>query len=307
MERTWTIWTTAALTVMIGVTPARSPALADPGLLLIAHGSPSAEWNERVLDFGRQVAEEVRKSGQFKAVRTAMMEMAKPDIPTAVAELEAEGCDRIVAVPLFVFPTGHTHFDVPAALGIYSSPRTRAVLAEEGAQAARPNVPVTVTGTLSEGQVLRSYALDQVRRLSKSPKEEALVVVAHGDPEHQLLIDRLMRQVTTYCCGETGISYGDWAFIGMDLSYAVRAIKTALEHKKRVLVVGLYIGTSPAEMHRHMAAATKESEKGAYSFDGRDVVFSDEAIIGHPDCLRWVLDAAQAAISPVTAQGGPNP
>ncbi len=219
-------------------------------------------------------------------------------IPTAVAELEAEGCDRIIAVPLFVAPTGHTHFDVPAVLGIYCSPRTSTVLVREGAQPARPKVPIIVTQTLSEGQVLPSFALDQVRKLSKSPKEEALVIVAHGDPEHQLLADRLMRQVTTYCCGEAGISYGDWAFIGMGQEYltqGVPAIKTALEHKKRVLVVGLYVASSAATIHRRVAA-TQQRDKGFDPLRGKDVALSDETIIGHPAFRRWVLEAAQAGL-----------
>jgi len=304
MQCTPTTWALGALAVMIGVAATQSPALADPGLLLIAHGSRSAEWNKPVLDFGGQVAEEVKKTGRFKAVRTAMLEAAKPDIPTAVAELEAEGCDRIIAVPLFVAPSAHTHFDVPAVLGIYTSPRTSRVLVQEGAQAARPKVAITVTQTMSEGQVLPKYALDQVRKLSKSPKEEALVILAHGDPEHQLLADRLMRQVTTYCCGEAGIGYGDWAFIGMGqeyLSHGVPAIRTALEHKKRVLVVGLYVASSAAKIHRRVVAM-QQPGKEFDPFRGKEVIFSDEAIIGHPDSLRWVLDAAQGGISPVPAK-----
>ena len=304
MQYRSTLWMRGAVAVVLGVLSSWSSALADPGLLLIAHGSPRPQWNKPVLEFGRAVADEVKKSGRFKAVRTAMLEAAKPDIPTAIAELEAEGCDRIVAVPLFVAPTGHTHFDVPAMLGIYCSPRTSTVLAAENAQPARPKVPITVTQTMSEGEVLPKYALDQIRKLSQSPKDEAIVILSHGDPEHQLLAERLMRQVTTYCCGESGIGYGDWAFIGMGQEYlaqGVPAIKTALEHKKRVLVVGLYVSSSAAQIHRRVAAVERGG-KAFYPFRGKDVVFSSEPIVAHPDFLRWVLDAAQAGIAPPPAQ-----
>jgi hypothetical protein len=252
-----------------------------------------------VFDIGRREAEEVKKSGRFKAVRTAMLEAAEPDAPAAVAELEAEGCDRIVAVPLFIAPSSHTHFDVPAVLGIYSCPRTSAALAQHGARVSRPKVPITVTRTISGGQVLPEYALDQVRKLSTSPKEEALVILAHGDTMHQPLVERLARQVTTYCCGEAGISYGDWAFIGHGDAYVSRgvpAIKTALDHKKRVLVVGLFLSLAPAQIHRRVATA-QPGDEGFAPFRGREVVFSDEPIIGHPALLRWVLqEGAQAAI-----------
>ena len=293
----------STLALMVAVGGAASPAPADPGLLLVAHGSPSPEWNRPVLDFGRRVAEEVEKSGRFKAVRTAMLEAAQPDIPTAVAELESAGCDRIVAVPLFVAPTGHTHFDVPAMLGIYSSPRTAAVLSQEGAKAARPRVPIVLTQTMSEGEVLRKYALDQVRKLSKSPKDEAIVLLAHGDAEHQLLADRLMRQVATCCCGTAGIGYGDWAYIGVGqeyLTHGVAAIKTALEHKKRVLVVGLYVSSNASRIHQRCVATMRQRGSGTDLFAGSDVVMSDDAIVTQPEFLRWVLDAAHAALSGAT-------
>jgi sirohydrochlorin ferrochelatase len=280
-------------------------ALAEPGLLLIAHGSPSAAWNGPVLDLGRRVADEAARGGTFKAVRTAMLEAVQPDVPTAVAELEAEGCDRIVAVPLFIAPSGHTHFDVPAVLGIYASPRTTNLLAQEGARIARPKVPITLVETLSEGEVLSAFVVDEVRKLSRSPKDEALVVLAHGDPEHHLLVDRLLRQIVTGCCGATGVAQGDWAFIGVGQEYlanGVPAIKAAAEGKKRVLVVGLYLSTSAAKLHRRALAMTHHREPGQDPghdpLQGHDVVFSEGAVIDHPSLIPWILASAQAALDP---------
>ncbi len=290
-------WTMLPLMVVLG--GARSQAIADPGLLLIAHGSPNAEWNKPLLDFGRRAAEEAGKGGRFKAVRTAMLEAAKPDVPTAVAELEAAGCDRIVAVPLFVAASGHTHFDVPAALGLYWSETTAAALAAEGAKPARPKVPITLVPTLSESDVLSGYALDQVRKLSRSPKEEALVLLLHGDPEHELLIDRMLRQVAARCCGETGIGYSDWASIGVGQEYrsnGLAAIRSALEHKKRVIVVGLYISSSAARIHQRSMGG-KQRAADSDPLHGKDVVFSNEPIVTHPELLRWVLQAAHAAVA----------
>jgi sirohydrochlorin ferrochelatase len=282
---------------------ASSAAFADPGLLLVAHGSPSPEWNRPVLDLGTRVADEVGKRGGFKAVRTALLEAAQPDVPTAVAELESAGCDRIIAVPLFVAPTGHTHFDVPAVLGIYSSPRTSATLAEEGAVAARPKVPITLTQTLAEDEILLKYALHEVQKLSKTPQDEALIVLAHGDPEHDLLAHRLMRRVTTYCCGEAGIGYGDWAFIGVGqeyLSQGVAAIDTALKHRERALVVGLYLSTTAAKIHSRSVAAKPNRPANADLFAGKDVALSEGAIIQHPEFFGCVLDTAYAAIAEPT-------
>lgn len=296
-----TLQTAFALTLLLTA----NSALADPGLLLVAHGSPDPRWNQPVLELGRRVAAMAATGSPFKAVRTAMLEAVKPDIPTAIAELESAGCDRIIAVPLFVAQSGHTHFDVPAALGIYSSPKSDRLLAEEGLAVLRPRVPIVVTSTLSEGDLLRGFALAEIQKLSKTPGDEAIVLLAHGDPEHHLLVDRLMREVTTWCCGRKGISYGDWAFIGVGQEYpshGIGAIKAALDQKKRVLVVGLYVSTSAAKIHQRSLAGRRHQPAQADPLQGRDVAFSEGSLIEHPDFPRRVLETALAAAKPAPAR-----
>ncbi len=280
------------------------PAAAEPGLLLIAHGSRSAAWNQALVDFGQRVSEEVRKTGQYRSVRTAMLEAAPPQISTALAELEGEGCDRIVAVPLFIAPTGHTHFDVPAALGIFFSPRTVAALEEEGLRPARPKVPVVMTPTLAESDVLAQFVTDETRKLSRGPEDEALVILTHGDPDHALLVERLMRRIATQACGATGIRYADWASVAMGQEYRTRglpAIEEALRHKRRVLVVGVYVATSAAALHqRAMAHGPRSNEPRP-----GEVVFSEATLVTHPALVRWVVQSARAALGPGGA-GGPS-
>lgn len=284
-----TIWLTSGM------------ALAKPGLLLVAHGSPQPEWNKPVLDFGKRVAEAAKRGGEFSAVRVGLLESAQPDIPTALAELESAGCDRVIAVPLFVADSGHTHFDVPAALGVYASPRTARIMAAEGATPARPKVPITMTNTLAEGDLLRRFALDEVKKLSRSPKEEAIVVLAHGDPEHNLLVDRLMRDITSYCCGEAAINDADWAYIGVGqefLSQGMGAILAAAERKKRVIVVGIYVSTSAAKIQKRVTKPGHHGQPATGALAHRDVVFAEGAIVDHPQFLNWVLDSARAALAP---------
>lgn len=278
-------------------------ASADPGLLLVAHGSPRAEWNQPVLEVGRRVAVEVLKAGRFKAVRTAMLEAAEPSIPTAVAELEAEGCDRIVAVPLFIAPSGHSLFDVPTMLGLHSSPRQLAALRAEGATPATSKVPILLTQTLDEGDLLASYVLEQVRELSRSPGEEAVVVLAHGDPDHQPAVDRILREATTRSCGEVGIRYGDWACIGMGQGYAsegVAAINRAAARKPRVLVVGLYLSSTARDLHERALHSIHQRSPGLDPFHGADVAFSTRRLTDDPALVRWVIEAANAAFDPIS-------
>lgn len=297
-----------SVTVMLGFSQMHVPrAHAEPGLLIIAHGAPTTQWNAPVLELGRRVAAQAHKDGRFKAVRTAFLECAQPDLPGAIAELEAEGCDRIIAVPLFIAPSGHSHFDVPAVLGIYSSREIKAVIAKEGGRIAQPNVPITLTETLDGSNILPAFALDQVRKLSESPADEALILIAHGDPGHQRLVDRMMRRTMAYCCAHAGIDYADWAFVGMGQEYmdAVHAVLEALEHKKRVLVVGLYVSSSAKSINRRaMRIARSTSKDTANPLEGKPVVFSEQGVISHDGVVEWVLDSATAALAPLPSDHG---
>jgi hypothetical protein len=281
-----------------------SIAAADPGLLIIAHGARSESWNDPVLEFGEKVAREAIKQGRFKAVRTAMLEAAQPDVPRAVAELEAAGCDRIVAVPLLIAPSGHSHFDVPTVLGIYCSAEVNAAIEEEGGAVARPKVPIILTQTI-DAETLCAFAADQVRQLSRNADEEAVVVIAHGDADHHGLVDNLMRRITTYCCGQAGIDYGDWAFVEVGQSYIQEGIPSIVEaarHKKRVLVVGMYVSSSARTIHeRAMGRTPDASSRFARFFQEHDVEFSTQGVVTHPDAVRWVLETADRALRPLSA------
>ncbi len=268
-----------------------------PALLVLAHGSPSTAWNQPVLDLGARIAQSALETGRFGAVRTAMMEFGKPAIPAAVAELEASGCSRIIAVPLFVMPTDHTHFDLPAVLGLYSSAR-KGAHAEEHSGITCSRIPITLTETMSgDNRLLPEYALAEVKKLSKSPSGEAIVLLAHGAPTHELLCDQVMRRIAAYCCGKTGIQYADWAYIGVGQGFqseGVPAIRRAAEAKDRVLVVGLYLAAH-AQLIRDRAVKADSHTYGQETMDisGKEVLFSNEAIVASPHVVDWVLDSAR--------------
>lgn len=275
-------------------------AAKKPGLLVIAHGSPSPAWNEPVLKLGAEIARTAMETGRFGAVRTALMEFSEPSIPTAVAELEAFGCSRIIAVPLFVMSTGHTHFDVPAVLGLYSSARTDEHVEEHGG-AVRCRIPITLTETMSEDErLLPQYALQEVEKLSTSSSEEAIVFLAHGDPDHELLCERVMRRIASYCCARTGIEYADWAYIGVGQEFASKGlpvIRRAAERKQRVLVVGLYVASDAQRIRdRALKADTRSHGERETVISGSEILFSRDGIISCPLVVNWVVESACAAV-----------
>ena len=80
-------------------------------LLLMAHGSPDPAANAPIA----RVAERVRASGRFAAVRVAFLDLNAPAIPDALDELAASS-GRIVALPYFLQLGGHVAEDLPTLI-----------------------------------------------------------------------------------------------------------------------------------------------------------------------------------------------
>ncbi|MCC6125152.1 MAG: hypothetical protein IT426_09340 [Pirellulales bacterium] len=284
-------------------------ARGDSGLLLAAHGAPNPQWNQPVLELGGAVASLAASEGSFKAVRTAMLEYAQPDIPSAVKELEKAGCRRVVVVPLFIAPSDHTVLDLPEALDLEKSPEGFPSQAA-WAKPSSSSLPLKITGALDEGTLLAEFALRQVKQLSRDPAREALVILAHGDPRHRKLLDRKMARIAAYCCGRTGIDDGDWAYIEMGqeyLSEGVAAVERGLKNKSSVIVVGLYLATSAEQLHRSVVARAMAQKKiESDPLAGKPVAFSSEGVVRHPGLSQYVLDAAVKALAdrPAAAAAG---
>jgi len=79
------------------------------GLILFAHGARDPRW---ALPF-EAVAERVRATQPGVSVRLAYLELMSPSLPSAGAELVAEGCATITIVPLFLGAGGHVRKDLP--------------------------------------------------------------------------------------------------------------------------------------------------------------------------------------------------
>ena len=125
---------------MPSATPA--PAAGPPiGLLVVGHGSRREEANETL----RAVAAMVAARGSFHAVRPAFLELVSPTIAEGYAALVADGCERIVVHPYFLFPGNHSTHDIPAAL------------------ATCTEVPWIVTAPLGTHPALVEVVLDRVR------------------------------------------------------------------------------------------------------------------------------------------------
>lgn len=82
------------------------------GLLLVGHGTRSADGTRQFLDLAGQLAEAVSPA----AVEPACLELQQPDIATGVRRLVERGVSAIVVCPLLLFAAGHAKDDVPGAI-----------------------------------------------------------------------------------------------------------------------------------------------------------------------------------------------
>lgn len=301
------------------VEPRLSHRYSAPGLLILTHGSPSQNWKKSV----SELTEKVRKANQekkiFHAIAEAHLEFCQPDAAAGIAALEKAGCNRIIVVPAFIFPTSHSHFDVPAVLGLYSSPSIRKALLEEHARIAAPTVPVTMTQTLSEGDLLKQFVIDEIKKISQNPSNEVLILIAHGDENHYGLIDPIMKNIVTSACGQCRMAEGNWAYCEVGQSYNETVVPLISEYSiqgKRPLVVGLYLAASarkidqigrmfPKTIAMMPASNNTKSEKVSLKDAGSkerkekqqgNTIFSDSELIHYSKTADFILQIASEAL-----------
>lgn len=79
------------------------------GIVLLAHGSRDPLWSEPV----QRVAQLLRSGQPGMRVACAYLELATPDLDTAVVELKAAGARAIHVLPLFLGVGKHLREDLP--------------------------------------------------------------------------------------------------------------------------------------------------------------------------------------------------
>ncbi|MBX3652759.1 MAG: CbiX/SirB N-terminal domain-containing protein [Ramlibacter sp.] len=114
------------------------------GHILFAHGSRDPQWRQPM----EAVAQRLRAQRPDAPVRCAYLELTAPDLPTAAAELIAEGARSVRITPLFLGTGKHAREDLP-------------VLVEQLRQ-AHPNVAFSLQAAVGEDPRL----LDLIARIA---------------------------------------------------------------------------------------------------------------------------------------------
>jgi sirohydrochlorin cobaltochelatase len=142
------------------------------GLLLVGHGTRDERGLAEFGDLARQVA---ALATDFQ-IEPCFLELAQPDIPTAIGRLIDRGVRKIIVAPLMLFAAGHAKRDIPRAVE----------------EALRVQQPPALPGVL-DSQVAVTYlpALEcneQILELSRQRFTEALAGKPPVDAADTLLL-----------------------------------------------------------------------------------------------------------------------
>jgi hypothetical protein len=286
------------ITILMVLLSITSFAKEKTGLLIIAHGSPAKQWNQPVLDLKNNVKAllETKQITGFDEVRVALMEFTEPSVATVVKEMEDKGITKIYALPLFIAPSGHSVYDIPTILGLYYNKKMGDAMKEEGTKIVDTKAKITVGPSLDYGNVIEEILLERVNELSEDPKNEALVILAHGDEEFLPFWENLADETGNYILGKTGIEYYDKAFVEVGQSFAVNGVGTILsaaDKKDKVIVVGIYLSLGvkrmPAGSGMVMMGHTMESKT---MLEGKNIVYSDKGLLPSEKITEWIVNRA---------------
>ena len=199
-----------------------------PSLLIVGHGSRSAAGVAEYWDLARVVSETAPELD----VGCGFIELASPDLDTAVDRLVERGAASVVAVPLVLLGAGHMKDDGPAALhrGRHRHPTVRFAYARQ----------------LGLHPLVLAVAEDRIRSAvdegGDDPATTAVVLVSRGSSDPDANAD--LYKVARLLWDSRGLALVEPAFV----SLAQPSVPAALERCRllgaaRIVVVPYFLFT----------------------------------------------------------------
>lgn len=269
------------------------------GLLLAFHGAPSPNWTKLTGEIVEKVRDLNAKTPVFGAVDGADMEFnPNNDVVSGFGRLEKAGCDYVVVLPAFIYPTSHVQFDVVSILGLYSDAKMRDQLKEEGIRTVRTKLPTTVAPTFATGELLKNFVVSEAKSISTDAKNERLLVIAHGDEEYAGLVDRLTEPALD-AARELGFDEVRSAFCEMGQSFAKNVqpiVEQNTKDGKKTLIVAIYLASSAKSFVERVGTfGQTDAEKAAISLDGLNFECSTGRLGDFKETPDWIFETARAA------------
>jgi len=214
-----------------------------PALLLIGHGSRSAAGVDEYWRF----ADVLRRAAGDVKVGCGFIELAEPDLDTAIDALASDGVTTVGAVPLVLLGAGHMKNDGPAAL--------------ERGRRRHPRVRFEYGRALGIHPLVLASAEDRIREAvgDDDPGELAVVLVGRGSSDPDANAD--LYKVGRLLQDSRVLGFVEPAFV----SLAPPSVPEALDRCRRlgattVLVVPYFLFTGILVDRIHAQAAAWGAE-----------------------------------------------
>ena len=268
-----------AILLLIGI---GLPCWAEyPGVLIIAHGSPSEEWNE-------PVREAVDKVALPYPVKLAFLEFVEGEgIQDKIDEFEEEGIvDSILPVPLFISTfSGHIE-EIKYILGQREMP-------PEGAGDLIPVVTdleiLPLTSALDDHPLVADILSDRVKELSKFPPEEIVVITAHGAETEEDLIkwNENIESLAARIKWELGVKDVRYGYLFEGIEPYLRGVVEEAMSEGDVIVVPLLISSG---------YFTKTKIPKILSGLMEGISYNEKPLVAHENIAKWIELTASASL-----------
>ncbi|MGO0122593.1 S-layer homology domain-containing protein [Desulfothermobacter acidiphilus] len=147
-----------------------------PGVLVLAHGANDPKWFTPVWELVYGLQEHLPWP-----VELGFLEAINPDIPEAVAKLNHQGVNRIIAVPFFISTYSNHIEEIKYILGL----RKDLPDPEEKLERAEPAGEVILTRALDDHPLFASLLTRLATSLVQNPEQEVVVLAAHGSDSEE--------------------------------------------------------------------------------------------------------------------------
>lgn len=278
------------------------------GLLMVSHGSRSAAWRRMLWDVHDEVAPQLAKLPGVVAVKSAFMEYTEPSIATQLQQLDAEGCDQVILVPLLLTVSSHSFDDIPTIIGAKEDAQALAALEAEGVKRYRPKAAVTITPLLDFSELLQENLPRRVKALSREPSGEGVVLVAYGDVAYGEEWEAFFTELDDMVCQRAGAAAATHCWCGHIVEYSREptkaAIREMLAKHERAIVIPVLVAKD--EVFQNQLIGRAIEELGA----GDRVLYVPDAILPDAKLNQWVIDVTRqtcAQLQRGASAEGPRP
>jgi sirohydrochlorin ferrochelatase len=269
------------------------------GLLLVGHGTRDARGLAEFEAVARQVAE---MASEF-LVEPCFLELAQPDIPTAVERLLQCGVRRLTVAPLLLFAAGHAKRDIPAAVDEAVGGRRQAVgginhqVATGDRAAVADDVVIDQLPALEcHERIVELSAQRYAEALAGRPVVDAadtlLLLVGRGSSDPQAI--GAMQQFAALRAQRTAVGRVEVCFVAVAKPLLEEALDRAARSDFRRVVVQPHL-LFTGEVLGEIGAVLRERGAGSYqaATGSRDVAADENK--------EWILMPHLGA-SPLVAQ-----